>query len=116
MVLYSYYLNLAYALHLVVSDLQPLTRPMGTPKCLGISICNTEITMHFPQGSALNNDDNKKTINSAVARVATEFFPLLCDLAEVVFFCMYLCYKYLTSPRSAGERHILDDLSEVGYL
>ena len=24
--------------------------------------------------------------------------------------------KYLTSPRSAGERHILDDLSEVVCL
>ncbi len=43
-------------------------------------------------------------------------FFVLCDLAEVVLFCMCLCYKYLTSPRSLGERHILGDLSEVGYL
>ena len=38
-----YVRNLSYV---VLSDLQPLARPMGNPKGLNISICNAETERH----------------------------------------------------------------------
>lgn len=32
----------SFFLHFVLSDLQPLARPMGNPKDLSISICNAQ--------------------------------------------------------------------------